>query len=51
MSGRLLIKDQEVMAANINWQHKPAVDKLKLASDKIARASLSSPITHKTSTK
>ncbi len=31
MSGRLLIKDQEVMAANINWQHKSAVDKLKLA--------------------
>jgi hypothetical protein len=26
MSGRLLIKDQEVMAANINWQHKPAVE-------------------------
>ena len=31
MDGRLLIKGQEVMTANISWQHKPAVDKLKLA--------------------
>jgi len=31
MDGRLLIKGQNVMTANINWQHKPTIDKLKLA--------------------
>jgi len=31
MDGRLLIKGQDIMTANINWQHKPKIDKLKLA--------------------
>ncbi|MDF1581959.1 MAG: lipoprotein insertase outer membrane protein LolB [Methyloprofundus sp.] len=31
MDGRLLITGQDVITANINWQHAPAIDKLKLA--------------------
>ncbi|MCF7969598.1 MAG: lipoprotein insertase outer membrane protein LolB [Methylococcaceae bacterium] len=31
MDGRLLIKGQDVMSANINWQHTPRMDRLKLA--------------------